>query len=126
MLFRYKIEECVAESIDRGFHGPAVGYRVTIQYYNPSAKLFKWRYFKTTKLYNVLTKLKHPTYKIETIDGLFDTLQQYNNIGEIMFKYIKKIMEDNDYKQYQKDVEDKVGNLVITNGWNTIEIKENE
>ena len=126
MLFRYKIEECGYESLDHSFHGPGVGYRVTIQYYKQSARLFKWRHFDSHKLFYVLNQLRHAECDIDTNDGLFNVLQQYNGVGEIMLKYIKKLMEDIDYQKYQQDVEDKISNLVVTNGWNTIEIKENK
>lgn len=126
MLFRYKIEKCVYESLDHALCGPGVGYRVTIQYYKPDARLFKWRHFDSHKLFYVLNKIKHAQCDIDTNDGLFNVLQQYNDTGEIMLKYIKKLMEDDKYKRYQKDVGNKIGNLVLTNGWNTIEIKENK
>lgn len=125
MLFRYKIKECCYESLEHVLHGPGIGYLVKIQYYKPNAKLFKWKYFKTSKLCYVLNQLGHQSDYIGTNDGLFDVLQQYNGIGEIMIKYIKKIMEDNNYKQYQKDVGNKIDDFVLTKGWNTIEVKEN-
>lgn len=126
MLFRYKITERAYENLEQAFYGPGVCYRVTIQYYKPNAKLFQWRYFNTNTLCGVLNKIGHVIDNIETNDGLLNALQEYNNIGEIMFKYIKALMADNDYKQHQKDLEDKIDSFVLTNDWHTIEIKENE
>ena len=126
MLFRYKIETCAYETLDCVFHGPGVGYRVTIQYYKPDAKLFKWRHFKSTKLNCVLNRLGHDDDSMINYIGLSDVLHTYNNIGEIMLKYIKKIMEDNNHEKMHKMIENQTDNLVLTTGWNTIEIKENE
>lgn len=126
MLFRYKVEKCGYDNIDYIFHGPGIEYRVAIQYYKPNAKWFKWRYFDTNKLCYVMNKLGHCTDDIDDNNGLFSVMQKYDNVGDIMLKYIKKIMEDNDYKKHQNDISSKIDDFVVTNDWNTIEIKENE
>lgn len=126
MLFRYKIETCAYETLDHAFHGPGVGYRVTIQHYKSDAKLFKWRHFKSSSLNCVLNRLGHDDDSMINSIGLANTLHNYNNIGEIMFKYIKKIIAENDAKKLQKMTDDQIDNFVLTAGWNTIEVKENE
>ena len=126
MLFRYKIETCAYDTLDCVFHGPGVGYRVVVQYYKPDAKLFKWKHFKSTKLNFVLNRLGHDDDSIINSIGLSNVLHEYNNTGEIMFKYIKQIIADNDAKKLQEMIDDQIDNLVLTTGWNTIEIKENE
>lgn len=126
MLFRYKVEKCVGEHMDFVFNGPGVGYRAVIQYYKPNAKLFKWRNFSTNNIYNVLHKLGHITDDIDTNNGLLNALQQYENIEEIMLKYIKKILEDKKYEKRLNNMLNDIDNIVLTKDWNTIEIKEND
>lgn len=126
MLFRYKIRTCVYDSIDRTLHGVGVGYIVTIQYYKPNAKLFKWRHFNTRKLCCILNDIGHAEIHTATYSGLFNILKKYNDIGEIMFEYIKSILAQHKYEQYQNDLSGEIDNLVLTDGWKTIEIKENE
>lgn len=126
MLFRYKVTKCGYDGIDYAFHGPGICYRVEIQYYKPNSKWFKWRYFKTAQLCYVMNKLGHCTDDIDTNIGLFNEMQKYDNIGDIVFKYIKKIMEDKNCEKFKNDIRSQIDEFVVTNDWNTIEIKENE
>lgn len=112
--------------MDFVFNGPGVGYKAVIQYYKPNAKLFKWRKFSTNNIYNVLNKLGHITDDIDTNNGLLNALQQYENIEEIMLKYIKKILEDEKYDKRLKNMLNDIDNIVLKKDWNTIEIKEND
>ena len=126
MLFRYKVETCAYESLDCAFHGPGVGYKVTIQYHKPDAKLLKWRHFKVTKMNCVLNRLGHSDDDMINNIYLAKVLHEYSGIGEIMLKYIKKIMEDKNHEKLQKILENHTDNFLLTTGWNTIEFKENE
>ena len=126
MLFRYKIGKCDYCNIDYIFYGPGIGYRVTIQYYKPNAKWFKWRHFDTNKLCYVMNKLGHCTDDIDTNIGLFNEMQKYDNIGDIVFKYIKKIMEDKNCEKFKNDIGIQIDEFVVTNDWNTIEIEVDE
>ena len=124
MVFRYKITRCVYERLDHILHGPGVGYRVVIQYYKPNANIFKWRHFKSNRLCYVMNKIGQ--YTIDNSEDLFRSLNKYESIGEIMSKYIKKILEDKDYAELVNQIEDNIDKFVLSKNWNTIEIKENE
>jgi hypothetical protein len=126
MLFRYKIVTCTYEALDRAFHGPGVGYRVTIQYYKPDAKLFNWRHFKSTRLDCVLNRLGHDDDAMNDSIGFANALHTYNDIGEIMLKYIKQIMADINNQKLKDMTDNQNDQFVLTTGWNNIEIKENE
>lgn len=126
MLFRYRVTRCGYDNIDYMFHGPGICYRVEIQHHKTNARWLKWRCFKTTQLCYVMNKLGHCTDDIDTNIGLFNAMQKYDNIGDIVLKYIKKIMEDKNYEKLKNDIGSKIDEFVVTNDWNTIEIEVNE
>ena len=61
-----------------------------------------------------------------SVQDFEDVLKQYKDIDEIVTKYIQKEIEVKDMENKQNKHADEIDNLVVTNGWNTIEIKENE
>ena len=126
MLFRYKITECVYDSFDRLHHGYAVRYGVKIQYLKPNAKIFKWRTFKDERLCCILDSLGHAEKGMYFLENFKQVLKQHKDMNEIMFKYIKQEMQNRNITDEKIKLENEMDNLILTNGWNTIEIKENE
>ena len=126
MLFRYKVVKCCYDSIDYTCYGPGVGYKVIVHYYKPNAKIFQWRCFATHNLSYIMNYLGHSIDDIDTNVGLFKTLNKYENIGEIMLKYIAKTIEENNYAKLVDRIGDDIDKFVVKQDWNIIEIKENE
>ena len=126
MLFRYKITMCDYDFFDKCEHGYAVRYNVNIQYLKPGAKLFKWRKFEDVRLCCILGQLGHEEERMYTLEAFKNTIEQYKDINEIMFKYIKQETQKRNDKKEMNKLENEIDKLVLTNGWNTIEIKENE
>lgn len=126
MLFRYKITMCNYDSFDKVCHGYAVRYNVEIQYFNQKAKALKWRLFADKRLCCILNELGHDENWVLSVTDFEDVLKQYKDIEEIMVKYIKKEIVAKDMEDQKNKHANEIDNLVVTNGWNTIEIKENE
>lgn len=124
MIFRYRItSRC---GLDDGCY-----YSVKIQRYN--AKFPHWRTVVIKRLRNMLAELDSDAFNGEThlwsidYDDLLKEIKKYNSVENIIMKYItdiiikrEKIMNVN---SLAKEAIDK---LVVTKGWKTIEIKENE
>lgn len=128
MLFRYKItksNEWIHSSLSR------VHYNVTIQYYDLDA-LFSWKNFDTTTLKDIAQKYSRFEFLPYTdgINEVYTFISNYSNMDEIMEKYITDIKKEKLSKekcdQESKIKENEIDKLVLTNSWNTIEIKENE
>lgn len=126
MLFRYKITMCGYDAFAKVYHGYAIRYYVEIQYFNQDAKIFKWKKFADQRLCCILDALGHDEEEMYLMQDFEDVLKQYKDIDEIMSKYIQKEIKDRDMESKHNQHEDEIDNFVVTNGWNTIEIKENE
>lgn len=128
MLFRYKItksHEWIHSALSK------VHYNVTIQYYDASS-LFSWKNFDTTTLKEIAQKYSRFKFLPYTdgVNEVYNFISEYNSMDEIMEKYITDIKNEKlsqaAYDQESKIKENKIDKLVLTNNWNTIEIKENK
>lgn len=126
MLFRYKITTCGYDSFDKYQHGFAIRYYVQIQYLKSGAKLFKWRKFDDTRFCCMLENLGHQEECLYTLEAFKHVIEQYKGVDEIVLKYIKQEVQKRNFKNEKNKLEKEMDNLILTNGWNTIEIKENE
>lgn len=127
MVFRYKIEkscEYICNDIK------LIHYDVTIQKYNENNIFFKWETCKDTTL-KAITELLENEYCFvsyyNALQEITDTIAKYGSVDKMICEYIRKIiMRDIKSKNNMNSVEETLDNIVLTNGWNTIEIKENE
>ena len=126
MVFRYKITKCGYDSFDRFDHGYAIRYYVEIQYLKPNAKIFKWQKFEDTKLCCILDQLGFEEDEMYTLEAFKRAIEQHKDVDEIMFKYIKQEVKKRNANKEKNKLENEMDNVILTSGWNTIEIKENE
>lgn len=126
MLFRYKITSCIYDSFDKLNHGYAVRYGVNIQYCKSNAKMFKWRKFDEKRLCCILEYLGHEERLTYSLESFKCVIEQYKDMDEMMLRYIKQEMQRRDIKDEKIKLENEMDNLILTHGWSTIEIKENE
>lgn len=126
MLFRYKITSRCYDSLDRFNHGYAVRYSVEIQYLKPNVKMFKWRKFEDTKLCCILNRLGFEEDDMYTFEAFKRAIEQHKDVDEIMFKYIKQEVQKRNFKNENNKLEKEMDKLILTSGWNAIEIEENE
>lgn len=125
MRFRYKVY------IKRNAY-TRNGYYVKIQEHT-GWPIFQWETVLDEALGYVLHKINPGTFtgysyvfEIPNKD-IYDELKQYKSVEEIIMKYIKNvILKDYQEKRNNDLCDDLIGKFVLTNGWNTIEIKENE
>lgn len=123
MLFRYK----VCKKKQRKYH------LIKIQKYKPDASVFSWREFDTISLQYLLTYLNQTRFcRGEDISepDIYCELQRYNNMNDIVIKYIQERIEDEKICECISREERKFGEyidrFVLTNGWTSLEIKEKE
>jgi len=126
MLFRYKITK------SREYFGnlALIHYNVEIQKYNKDNMIFKWQTHKETTLKSI-TEILSQDYCFSGFENalveISDSISKYGGINNMVSEYIRKvIMRDMKIEDKMIDAEKLIDNIVLTNGWNTIEIKENE
>lgn len=127
MLFRYKIEKS-SEHICDGVN--LIHYNVTIQRYNDNNIFFKWEMCKNTTLKVITESLVHDycfTCYYNAIQEITDTIYKYGGVDQMVCEYIRKIIiRDIRSKDDAVSAESSLDRLVLTDGWHTFEIKENE
>lgn len=126
MLFRYKIDK------SGEYYGSMrlIHYNVTIQRYNPNNMIFKWETCKGTSL-KCITETLSKSYLFSAFENalpeIAESISKYGGVDNMVIAYIRKvIMRDMKTKNEMTDAENLVDNLVLTNGWKAVEIKENE
>lgn len=127
MLFRYKIDkyrEYVCNSLT------LIKYDVKIQRYNPDNILFKWTTCKNTSLKSIVEFLGDGydfTYYDDALCKIFKTISEYGGIDKMMTEYIQKsIVKDMEFKDVMNNLEKSIDDIVLTNDWKTIELKESK
>ena len=126
MLFRYKI----TKRYDYTFTSlTRTVYDVKIQRYNHSAHVCKWKTCANTTLNEIHALLK-PGVHFEFDDNLSNiiaAIQEYDGVDKLITRYIYlKIIDQEVQRNKKNDIEQALDSLVLTKGWNTIEVKENE
>ena len=127
MLFRYKIEkssECIYSEVK------LIHYDVTIQKHNGNNIFFKWETCKNTTL-KVITESLFHDYCFSCYDNaiqeITDTIYKYGGVDQMVCEYIRKfIIRDIRSKDDAVSAESSLDKLVLTDGWHTFEVKENE
>jgi hypothetical protein len=127
MLFRYKIDKCNDHICD-GVN--LIHYNVKIQRYNENNIWFKWTTCTDTTL-KCIVELLSQEYCFSPFENalqeIAETIAKYGNVDKTINEYICKIViRDMKSKNNMNSVEQALDKTVLTNGWNTIEIKENE
>ena len=95
--------------------------------------IFQWETVLDEALGYVLHKINPGTFtgysyvsEIPNKD-IYDELKQYKSIEEIIMKYINQvILKDYQEKRNDEMCDELIGKFVLTNGWKTIEVEENE
>jgi hypothetical protein len=92
--------------------------------------LFKWETCSRTTLKSIAEVLVHEYCFSGFESGLQEiakTIDKYGNVNKMVCEYIKKVViRDMKLEKDIHNIEKSIDNLVLTDGWNTIEIKENE
>lgn len=126
MLFRYKI----TKSHDWIGSIYRVRYNTQIQKYNANGILFKWKTCKDTSLKSIV-ELLSSEYCFSGFDNalqeIADTISKYGSIDEMIYEYIKRfVIIDMQLENKLNNIEYELDDIVLTNNWKTIEIKEND
>lgn len=129
MIFRYKVKVSGACL----WSNELKTYNVKIQEYRYYAKRFHWRTIANTDLVNLLRAINKDAFgkmffawEVSALQ-LCDELQKYNSMDEVVMEYIKNyILTNREKDELDVRCNDVVDKFVLTHGWNTIEIKENE
>lgn len=126
MLFRYKI----TKSCEYFCSTYLVRYKVYIQRYNQNNMLFKWETCADTTLKSI-TECLNSDYCFDNFENylpeIAKTIVEYGNVDKMIEEYIKKtIIEDMQIAKDLRNIEKSIDDLVLTDNWNAIEIKENE
>lgn len=125
MIFRYKITpDC--DFLQRYY------YRVQIQEY--STKFPHWmKVVHNVTIQEILYEINECAFKHKidlsyvSFEDILEEIQKYNSIESIIIKYIiDVIMKQKKRECAEETVRDILDKLIITKGWNTIEIKENK
>lgn len=125
MIFRYKITpDC--DFLQRYY------YRVQIQEY--STKFPHWRkVVHNVTIQEILYDINECAFKDKTnlsyvsFEDILEEIQKYDSIESIIIKYIiDVIMKQKKRECAEETVRDVLDKLIITKGWNTIEVKENK
>ena len=125
MIFRYKITP-YCDFLQRYY------YRVQIQEY--STKFPHWRKVEhNATIQEILYKINECAFPYETslsyvsFEDILEEIQKYDSIESIIMKYIiDVIMKQKKRECAEETVRDVLDKLIITKGWNTIEVKENK
>lgn len=127
MLFRYKITKRY-----NYFYNDQrlIHYDTKIQKYSPNNVAFKWKTCTDTTLKSIVEILskEYCFFHFENaLQEITETIAKYGSVDKMIYEYIRKII----IRDMQRDdklvnIEKTLDNIVLTNGWNTIEIKENE
>jgi hypothetical protein len=92
--------------------------------------LFKWRTCASTTLKSIAEILVYEYCFSGFDNGLQEiatTIDKYGSVGKMVDEYIRRIViRDMRLENDMDNIEKSIDNLVLTDGWNTIEIKENE
>lgn len=129
MKFRYKVK-AKYEDI---FYSELIKYKVIIQQYNPYSRLFKWDTKCDEYLEQFVFELNPNefqdiefTWAIKT-DQVCRELQNYKSMDEAIMKYIKNVIIPRNENISKNEKTSKwIKDFVLTKGWKTIEIKEDE
>lgn len=124
MIFRYKITP-YCNFLQRYY------YRVQIQEY--STKFPHWRkVVHNVTIQEILYDINKCAFPYGTIlsyvsfEDILEEIQKYDSIESIIMKYIVDvIMKQKKRECAEETVRDTLDKLIITKGWNTIEVKEN-
>lgn len=124
MIFRYKITP-YCDFLQRYY------YRVQIQEY--STKFPHWRkVVHNVTIQEILYYINECAFKDKTnliyvsFEDILEEIQKYDSIESIIMKYIiDVIMKQKKRECAEETVRDTLDKLIITKGWNTIEVKEN-
>ena len=95
--------------------------------------IFQWEIILDEVLPCVLYRINHNAFNryssVRNIPNknIYDELKQYKSVEEIIMKYINQVILPN-YKEEQNDSTcyELIGKFVLTNGWKTIDVKEND
>lgn len=125
MIFRYKITP-YCDFLQRYY------YRVQIQEY--STKFPHWRkVVHNVTIQEILYEINECAFSYETslsyvsFEDILEEIQKYDSIESIIMKYIiDVIMKQKKRECADETVRDVLDKLIITKGWNTIEVKENK
>ena len=133
MIFRYKITP-YCNFLQRYY------YRVQIQEY--STKFPHWRkVVHNATIQEILYEINECAFKYKTdlsygsktdltyvsFEDILEEIQKYDSIESIIIKYIiDVIMKQKKRECAEETVRDVLDKLIITKGWNTIEVKENK
>lgn len=125
MIFRYKITP-YCDFLQRYY------YRVQIQEY--STKFPHWRkVVHNVTIQEILYEINECAFKYKidlsrvSFEDILEEIQKYDSIESIIMKYIiDVIMKQKKRECAEETVRDILDKLIITKGWNTIEIKENK
>lgn len=124
MIFRYKITPKYDEYYE--YH-----YMVKIQKYN--SRFPHWRTICDEMLRKILSELN--TEAFNEVDMLWSVtptmllreLERYDSVESVIMKYITDVIIKREEKNNaDASAQETLEKLVITNGWKTIEIKEND
>lgn len=127
MLFRYKIEKRHDHICD-GVN--LIHYDIKIQRYDENNILFKWTTCKDTTLKSIVGILDteyclDPWYN--ALPEIHETITKYGSVDRMIAEYIRKtIMREIEDDNMMNNIEKSIDELILTNNWNTIEIKECE
>ena len=125
MIFRYKITpDC--DFLQRYY------YRVQIQEY--STKFPHWmKVVHNVTIQEILYDINKCAFKYKadlsyvSFEDILEEIQKYDSIESIIIKYIiDVIMKQKKRECAEETVRDVLDKLIITKGWNTIEVKENK
>ena len=125
MIFRYKITPYY-DFLQRYY------YRVKIQEY--STKFPHWRkVVHNVTIQEILYEINEHAFNSGfhlssvSFEDILDEIQKYDSIESIIIKYIiDVIMKQKKRECAEETVRDILDKLIITKGWNTIEVKENK
>lgn len=125
MIFRYKITPYY-DYLQR------YCYRVKIQEY--STKFPHWRkVVHNVTIQEILYEINECAFKYKidlsyvSFEDILEEIQKYDSIESIIMKYIiDVIMKQKKRECAEETVRDILDKLIITKGWNTIEVKENK
>jgi len=124
MIFRYRIE-FVNDFCGNEF------YHVDIQKYN--LKFPHWKTAAKSSLRDILLEINadafnnHKYLSCVKYEELLEEIQKYASIEDIITRYIMNVVIKHEKEiNNEMSVKETIDKLVLTNGWKTIEVKEND